>query len=229
MSFTVQDIYGQCCYALLEDAGLTLGVITEQQFLDIFGVVILDFAQRASLVKNIFTTTIYAGRAQYTVPDDVMKPELCFVGGRIIEKVAEADLMQGHFEWRKQWGPARQWHEDNLAPKRLEVFPTPDLNGVAYSGTTPPVGEYDVFNPSDHNLTIIGPAAPDQVTWSLGDVVPDVPDSLSPYLVYGVLAQVFSGDNELRDIQRSAYCKARWQEMISLCDSIAREELLEED
>jgi hypothetical protein len=56
-----------------------------------------------------------------------------------------------------------------------------------------------------------------------------VPDSFSHYLVYGVLEQVFSADSECRDLQRAAYCRARWLEAMSLADSIAREELLEDD
>ena len=229
MSVTVRNIYDRVCDALLEPGGLVLGVVSVQQFLDIFGVVILDFAQRASLVKNIFTTPINASVAQYTVPDDLMKPELCFVAGRIIEKVTEADLTTGHLDWRKQYERPRQWHEDNLAPKLVELFPSPDFNGTGYPGDAPPIGKYDDFFPADNNLTIVGPAAPDQTTWALDDPLQCVPDSFSHYLVYGILEQIFSGDNENRDAQRAAYCRARWLEMVSLCDAIAREELMETD
>ena len=229
MSVTVRTLYVQFCYVMLEDLGLSLGLVNQQQFLDILGVVILDFSQRAGLYKNIFTEMIDAGVQVYTVPDDVMKPELCFVGGRIIEKVTEPDLMTGHFEWRRQWGPPQQWHEDNLAPKRLELFPKPVANGANYPGTGPIIGKYGDFYPADQNLTIVGPAAPDQTTWALGDPLQCVPDSFSHYLIYGVLEQVFSAEGETKDNQRAAYCRARFQEGIQLADSIAHEELLEEE
>jgi hypothetical protein len=229
MSVTVQQVYDRVTAVMLEDGGFVLGVFSQSQFLEVFGVVILDFAQRAALVKNIFTTPIYAGVPQYIVPDDVMKPELCFVGGKIIEKVFEVELMTGHFEWRRQWGPPRQWHEDNLAPKRLELFPKPDFNGASYPGDTPPIGKYGDFFPADHNLTMVGPAAPDQATWALGDPIQDVPDSFCLYLAYGVLAQIFGADGETRDAQRALYCRTRYEEGISLADAISREELLEDD
>lgn len=235
MSVSVQTIYDQCCFVMMEDLGFSLGMFTEQQFLDILGVVILDFTQRAALYKNLFTTQIKAGVPQYTVPDDVMKPELCFVAGRIIEKVTEADLMMGHFEWSKKLGQPRQWHEDNLAPKKLELFPTPDFNGANYTGSTQLIGEYDGFFPADNNLTIVGPAAPDITAWTLLDgsgspvLLQCVPDSFSHYIAYGILEQIFSAEGETRDVQRAAYCRARFQEAINLADAIAREELLEDD
>ena len=71
-----------------------------------------------------------AGKLAIDGPETMMKPELCFVGGKLIENVSESDLGQGHSEWKRQWGPPRQWHEDNLEPKRVELFPKPDFNGA---------------------------------------------------------------------------------------------------
>ncbi len=229
MSITVQTLYDQTCFVLLEPGGLRLGLFSQAQFLEILGVVLLDFSQRAALYKKIFTTTVNAGIPEFTVPDDVIRPELCFLSGRIIEKVTEADLTQGHFEWRRQWGPLRQWHEDNLAPKRIEVFPKPDFDGVNYPGDPPPIGVYGDFFPGDHNLTIVGPAAPSKLTWSIGDTLDGIPDSFSHYLIYGVLEQVFSAEGETRDEQRALYCRTRWLEGLSLAEAIAIEELLEMD
>ncbi len=238
MSTTIQTLYNQCCYALCEDGGLTLGLFTEQQFLDILGVVILDFAQRTGLYKNIYTQTINAGVPQYTVPDNVIEPELCFVGGKIIEHVTEQDLSTGHYAWRKQKGWPKQWHQDNLPPKSIELFPSPEVNGVAYtapSGQPGPYGVYNDFKPNDRNLTMIGATGPTITSWTLTDgegnpvLLECVPDSFSPYIVYGVLEQVFSAEGETRDLQRAAYCRTRWLEGVNLANSICREDLLEEE
>ena len=228
MSVTVQTIYDQVCYAMTENGGFTLGLFGQQQFLDVLGVVLLDFTQRAALYKNIYTQRITAGNAIYNVPDDVMKPELAFVGGKIIEKAAEADLMQGHFKWRSDSGPPRQWHEDNLPVKTIELFPKPDFNGQNIPGDVPPWGTYGDFFPSQHNLTIVGPQAPSVTSWGMGDTIDDLPDSFGYYIVYGILEQIFSGDSELRDPQRAAYAKARKDEGISLANALSREELLED-
>ena len=228
MSLLVSDIYKVVCSACLEPNGFVLGVVTDQQFLDALAVVMLDFSQRGTINMNIFTEMITAGTSQYIVPEDLMEPQLCFVGGRLIEKVTEADLTQGHFEWKKQWGPPRQWHEDNLPVKMIEVFPKPDFNGQNIPGEVPPWGTYGDFFPSQHNLTIVGPQAPSVTAWEMGDTIDDLPDSFGYYIAYGILEQIFSGDSELRDAQRAEYCKARKIEGIELSNCLSREELLED-
>ena len=223
MAVTVQTLYQQALYICMEDNGFVLGLFSEQQFLDVLGVVILDFAQRAALYKNIYTQKITAGTSVYAIPDDVMKPELAFVGGKIIEKVAEADLTQGHFEWRSKSDSPRQWHEDNLPPKQVELFPNPITTGSTDAGT------YGKFAPAENNLTVVGPAAPDITNWSLSDPLQCVPDSFTPYILYGILEQIFSSESELRDVQRAAYARARYLEGIALAEALALEDLLEED
>ena len=228
MSLLVSDIYKVVTSILLEPNGLVLGIVTDQQFLDALAVVMLDFSQRGTINMNIFTEMIVAGNSQYIVPEDLMEPQLCFVGGRIIEKVTEADLTQGHFEWKKKWGPPRQWHEDNLPVKTIELFPNPDFNGQDIPGDVPPIGTYGDFFPRQHNLTIVGPQAPSVTTWGMGDTLDDVPDSFGYYISYGILEQIFSADGENRDLQRAAYAKARKDEGIAISNSLAQEELLED-
>jgi len=234
---SVQTIYGQVCYTLCEDPpnGLTLGMVTLQQFLDILGVVLLDFCQRTGLVKTIFTAPIKAGVSLYQVPDDLMKPELAFVSGKIKERVTEDDLTNGHFKWRTENGWPRQWHEDNLPPKYMELYPRPSFNGVSYPGTTLPIGKYGDFFPADNNLTMIGAAAPDITAWTLVDssgnpvYLQAISDVFTPYLVYGILEQIFSADGEMRDLQRAAYCRTRFLEAVTLAEHIAREDLLDDE
>jgi hypothetical protein len=223
----VATIYARVCAALLEPNGLALGIVTEAQFLNALADVLLDFSQQAPLDKQIFTELIQAGVGEYIVPDDLMAPELCFVGGKLIEKTTEADLTRGHFEWRRQWGPPKQWHEDSLEVKRVELFPKPDYNGTNIAGEEPPIGHYDDFYPAERNLTIVGPAAPSKTAWEAGDTLDGIPDSFTHYLTYGVLEKIFSSESELRDVQRAAYCRSRFDEGISLARAIAAAELME--
>ncbi len=225
MAVTVLTVYEQVCYALCEDGGFVLGVFTEAQFLEALAVVLLDFSQRSPIDKHIYTTQIQAAVSEYTVPDDVMVPELCFVGGRVIEKVTEPDLTQGHLQWKGQTDTPRQWHEDNLAPKRLQLFPKPNYSGAPIPGG----GKYGGFFPSERNLTMVGPAAPSQTSWGIGDTLDGIPDSFTYYLVYGILEQIFSAEGETRDVQRALYCRTRYNEGIALASAIAREELMEVD
>jgi hypothetical protein len=236
MSVSVNTIYAQVCFVLMEDGGLVLGLISPQQFLDMLGVVILDFAQRASVYQKVFTETVNAGVSQYTVPDDVIKAETCFIGGRLIEKVTEHDLACSFVNWRRKYDTPRQWHEDNLLPKIIEIFPNPISNGVNYPGfTQQPIGKYGDFFAADQNLSMVGAAGPTITAWTFLDqssnpvLLQTVPDSFSHYIVYGILEQIFSADGETRDLQRALYCRTRWQEGLMLADAIAHEELLEDD
>lgn len=228
MSVSVQNLYSRITEILLEPGGFVLGVFTEAQFLHVLAAVAQDFAQRSPLDKKIFTTMVNAGVSEYVMPDDVMKPELCFIGGKLIEKSHEAELARGHIDWRRQTGPPRQWHEDSLAVKRLELFPTPDFNGANIPGDTLPIGKYGEFYPAERNLTVIGPGGPNKTAWTLADSI-DIPASFGPYLMFGVLEQIFSSESELRDLQRATYCRARYEEGIEVSKQIAQVELMEEE
>lgn len=219
MSVTVQTIVTQVEFALLEDGAFVLGRITQQQVLDILGIVILDFVQRAQLFWNIFTQRQVTGTSVYTVPDNVLRADSCFVAGRLMEKVTEEDLAYGVNKWRNVNDTPRQFHEDNLPPKSFETFPKPIATGAVDGGT------YGKFLPAENNLTIVGPAAPNQTTWAITDTLQSIPDPFTNYLVYGILEQVFSGENELRDMQRAAYCRTRFNEGIALAIAIVNEDL----
>ena len=225
---TVQEVYNAVTAVLQEDGGFVSGVYTQAQFLNALAVVLLDFSQRAALYKTVFTEMINAGESLYIVPENLMRPELCFVGGKLIEKTTEADLTQGHFEWKMKNGMPRQWHEDNLPPKRVQVFPTPDFNGANIPGPGPIIGTYEGFQPSQNNLTIVGPSAPAQISWAIADTLSGISASFAHYLVYGVLEQIFSAEGETRDISRANYARARYAECFAIADAIAREELMEE-
>jgi hypothetical protein len=221
---TVQQVYQTVCFVLLEDNGFVLGVYSEAQFLRALSIVLLDFCQRAGLYKHIYTQQIEAGTSEYVVPDLVMAPEVAFVGGRLIEKVAEDDLTQSHLDWKQRQDLPQRWHEDGMVPKRVQAFPEPNYTGAAVAGDG-----YGDFQPTGRNLTLVGTAAPSQTAWELEDTLDGVPDSFCHYLAYGVLAQIFGDEAETRDVQRALYCQARYREGLALAQAIAREELLEDE
>lgn len=82
--------------------------------------------------------------------------------------------------------------------------------------------------PSTRNLSKFGTALPDNIAnLTLASYIELVPDSLVHYLKYGILAKVFSSDNELRDDQKSAYCSSRYEECIRLIGAMMDEETSE--
>lgn len=81
----------------------------------------------------------------------------------------------------------------------------------------PGYGVIAAMVPSSGNLSKYGIALPDNIS-DIGKqtYIELIPDSMVPYLKYGILARVFSSDDELRDVQKAAYCQSRYSEAISL-------------
>ena len=65
------------------------------------------------------------------------------------------------------------------------------------------------------NITAVCEIAPDDLNYILM-----LPASFRPYLKYGVLAKIFGSDSELKDMQKAAYCQARYAEGINLAAAI---------
>lgn len=97
-------------------------------------------------------------------------------------------------------------------------------NGATYVETDGPlIGTVSDLQTSEGNLMSIVTAAPFNQGMTLGTVIEILPESMSMYLKYGVLAKVFSMDGELKDPQRAQYCAARVTEGVNLCKAIMGE------
>ena len=77
---------------------------------------------------------------------------------------------------------------------------------------------------NDGNLTMVGTQGLPAVTYTLDTLIPPtIPDSFVAGISYGVLARIFSGDSDARDMQRAAYCQARYVEYSNIGGSISGE------
>jgi hypothetical protein len=226
MSVTVQSIVDQVQIDWCEDApvGLVTGTLTQTQILDHLGVVLMDFLRQTGLAWTVFTQLLEAGVSQYLIPDSMTDVYHSFVDAKIIEQVdLFSDYLQG--QWTRTPDYPKAWHEDGLPNKTIEVVPAPNWNGVPPdpSPPTPPFGTFGSFQPGNRDLTFVGPTLASKETWSIGDTLDTIPDTFTPYLVFGILARVFAADAETRDLNRSRYCEQRYQEGISLGKSILME------
>lgn len=233
----LQDVYQQLCYDMLEDNGLTLGIVTDQQFIDLANLTLIDFLNQTGLVKRIHTQTIFAGQTLYTIPDEIDRVDTAFVAGRMIYEKNVHSLNETLRAWRRKLGPTQFWHTDELPIKTIELVPVPLLNSEQiYTGSTdPPFAVFDTFTapvetspgtvetraPYQHRgLTIIGSVKPAPIT-ALGQDIPYLPDEWAyGYLNFGILERFFSGDNETKDPQRAAYCGAQYKEGIAAAQAI---------
>lgn len=369
----VQDIYNTVCECLLEPyqsgayPGLSLGVVTEQDFLDLFSIVIQDFVLRTALPWSIFTQQVNFNQPTYQQPNDLNEVKVCFVDGQYIDHSTQHDLDDWLYGWQTQTGTPTFWHQDGLPQKTMELALNPNYTGAAYAagsrgvvntnGTAvalsggnvfnttywtgqpitisgvqysiasvtdqnnlvlttsagaqtgaqyfvpmdpslqPPYGIYGLFNGAspgqytgtatisgttltyssgslfdlnwnnysppptislsgtsypiqsvvsstslllalppggstwswtvnvgtDGNLTMVGSTGLDSITFSLGQIIPVVPDDACFYLAYGILARLWSQDGENKDLQRSYYALARYNEGVSALSAISGE------
>ncbi len=220
---TTTDIYNIVCDALMEpytsgaSPGLSLGIVTLSDFLDLFAVVLEDFVNRTGIVWLINTQRIASTTSLYTVPENLNAPKICLISGQYIEHSTLADLDDWLLSWQNQVGVPEYWWNDQLPPKTIGVAYTPNYTGAVVSSST------EISN--DGNLTMLGPVGLSGNTYTLGQTIPVVPDSACFYLAYGVLARIFSTDGEAKDMQRSFYCQSRYTEGVNALAAISGEML----
>jgi hypothetical protein len=77
--------------------------------------------------------------------------------------------------------------------------------------------------PATNNVGINATALPTILTLTLDTPIEFVPDSLTPYLKYGVLQRVFSVDGEMKSLAMARYCGARFLEGRNLVHAILGE------
>ncbi len=231
-----QEIYDLCMYDLLEDGGLILGIVTVPQFIDALNLTLVDFIRETCPYKQIFTETIQAGVAMHDVPNSMMRVDLAFVGGRLIEQTTMDRISRATPNWRYELGMPRVWHADQIPIQKIEVAPAPHYNGTYIPGTAepdPPHGQFGDFNitdfsgvltPPEHGgLTMVGPQLMTPVA-AITDPVPLIDDDfLLAYIGFGILERLFSGDNELKDPQRALFCRSQYEEGVNLLKSITCE------
>lgn len=238
---TVRQVYQRICTRWLEPAGLQSGIFTDADFLRHFAGVVEDFMERTSIVKILLTQAIHFSIPDYVVPDQMSHVENVFVTGRLLRRTDLDALNQTVYQWRKAVGIPREFHEDGLPAKTIELFPNPNYEGAPIPLPPDPnvfqIPENDNyinvivgdFYPTWRDLTLVGPQAPlnpdwsPRVTWTLDDTISDVPASAMPYLAWGVLAKMFGDDSEAKDEQRASYCLGRYEEGIALFQAIMAE------
>ncbi len=225
MSVSVQSIYDQVCYDLLEDSvsgpGMILGITTQQEVLDYLGQIVMDFLRQTGIIQGIFTQKVQAGVSQYLIPNTMAWTYYGFIDAKIIERVdLFSDYLLGN--WTRKPGYPKAWHQDGLPIKTAEVVPAPNWNGADPVPTPniPPFGNYGSFNPGDRNFTLIGSLISPNETWTIGQTLDTIPDTFTPYLSFGILSRIFSMDGEAKDNQRALYCQSRYEEGVILAKAI---------
>jgi hypothetical protein len=269
MPVQVSDIYSAVCTVLLEDlpTGLSLGLVSPQDFLNYFFQVYTDWTQSTSLTKKITIIPSGFATSQYTVPDYAQDVQEVLYNDVYLHQTTGWSLDQLQRKWRTATGTPRSWHEDRLPVNTIEIIPIPNVDGHfvsvgggggfygVISGVTTntdfdincPGGLYGTINGfsgplyleiatamygtisdlvcSLGNVLIIAGARSTKTSFKLTDYIEGVPDSLTFYLKYGVLAKIFDANGESKDTQKAIYCAARLREGILLAKAVSQEGL----
>jgi hypothetical protein len=220
MPTTIQSIVDTISYDLLENSvggpGLSTGIVTNQEILDYIGEVVMDFLRQTGLIQDVFTQRLVSGTSQYPIPDRMSQPYYGFVDARIIERVdITSEYLLGR--WTQKPGYPKVWHQDGLPIKTIETVPAPNFTGSVTAGV------FGSFLPGSRDLSIVGSMIASKEVWLISDTLDTIPDSFTPYIVFGVLAKVFEMDGESKDEQRCLYCKSRYDEGVTVGKSILLE------
>jgi hypothetical protein len=257
MSLKWSVIYQQCAKILLEDGGFQLGLITDDQFWRYAAEVEVDFMSKTGLRWKIFNVPLNFGIPAYSYPEQVCEIQSAVGAENYLFETSDFFLSNTNREWQTEMGTPEAYREDAIALQRIQVTPTPNVEGnqvITFAGqpgygiisvvsnpndfniladpATPGLGVINGFNgnpyldstnfgygvlasmvPSTGNLELFATALPYNVTGIGPDsYIESMPDSLTPYLKYGILAKIFSADSELKDEAKANYCEARYTE-----------------
>lgn len=237
---TVNQIYQEVCYDLLEDPveggghGLILGLLSVQQFIDLLNETLTEFTKESGISQTIFTETVMGGQPSYPVPAPIMRPDDVFLAGVILEQSDIATLSRYIPRFRYLQAYPTSWHDDNMPNQTLELAPVPNYNSSFIRGPNfpdPPHGQFGSFSVQVETpigvlvtqtpdvslaLTIIGPTDIAPVA-ALTDTIQLIPDDIAlTYLAAGVLSRIFGGDSEEMDPGRADWCRNLFDEGIEL-------------
>jgi hypothetical protein len=239
---TGRDIWDIIVYDVGEDPvlGFKLGLISDQQVLDLINLTVSDFLIKTGICKRIYTQTIFAGQPQYAVPDDIERVDACLIGGSWAPRTTQRELSNAYRNWRTDLGVPIFFYEDGLPIKTMGIAPPPIFNGAYILGPNepdPPHAVYDSFSAnavigtttavfdaqSLQALTIVGPQKPTMLA-TLDDPIPLLPDDVSlAYIQFGVLERIYTADSELKELSCAAFCRAQYAEGVNLMAAVGCE------
>lgn len=160
----------------------------QSEMLDYLESVQNDFLCAVRPVYAIATQVLTVGRAAYPNPADAIRVERISVNGTELWNTTQTDIdWQGGYSARAGQGPFN-WYQDKVGPFNFAVDPVPQ------TGATARIFYSQAGSPTLGLLSTL-----------------TVPDIFWPAMKYGVLAQAWSRDGEVKDLQRSTYCQGKFQ------------------
>ena len=260
MATTVNDIYLAVCDTILEPGGVSLGILSLDDFLSLYSDTLSEWCQQTGLTKHFFALQSQSGQSDYVFPGEALDFQQVYYNGKPLKLDPSLNLEFLVTGWQNRTGTPTSWHVDRVDPKTVSLYPSPTVTGTsmytgsgfygtlgapdaspnpggtAFYGTIAGTTDSDTLastnafygtlaniSTSTANILLLATVEPPKDTPELTDTVDCVPATFMQYLVYGVLARVYSQDGELKSVTQQRYCQARWTEGLNLAKSIAQE------
>ena len=132
MPTTWNQIYSNVCDILLESGGFTTGTFTAAQFLTIGGEVLTDFLNKVGIVQKLNNIQILYGVNQYQEPDVAGDTSSVLAAQTWLAPSSGYYLDNDNTVWGSfipNNGQPQRYREDEIPPKNIQLFPTPNING----------------------------------------------------------------------------------------------------
>ena len=161
------------------------------------------FLKETLLVTSWLATPVIAQQAQQDLPDGWLATRNAFIveAGHTypLSPVTrrEADCMLPG--WESDYNTSKWYIAEEIATRQFSLVPAPLTGGVL-----------NLF------AALVGTVLDGTGTWLT------VPDECEPYLMYGVLADMFGQQGRAYDAPRAAYCEARFDEGVQLAQALLK-------
>lgn len=159
MATQLQTVYNQICTVLLEDNGLTLGLITPAAVIQMIGESVVDFLAKTGIIKKLVSIPAFAGVDTYFLPDQISDTQYSAFQQSYLHRTSAFYLDNSDATWQAYQSTPTTWKQDEVQPKQIQLSPTPSSDGDFV--TTASIGFYGILSAvsNTNDLNILGPPA----------------------------------------------------------------------
>ena len=177
------------------DEGLTWSLWSLAEVTRLYNLRLSRFLLETELIRERRQITVNDAQATYSLPSDAISVCRVSLDNQVLTRVDEWQMDNGVVGWETTQGtPYGYIEEGDAGSLTITLVPTPDAN------TT---------------LEVIVVVIPDASTQQRCTPVP-IPAVFSPYIKWGVIADLLSKEGEANDPIRAAYAESRFSEGVEL-------------
>lgn len=176
------------------DSGVTWSLWTAEEVRRLYDLRLSRFLLETELIRVRRSVTVSPNTASYDLPSDTISICRAAFDGEVLTRLDEWQLDNGSVGWESTTGTPYGYIEEGSAGSlKVTLVPTPDTSGTL-------------------NLIIVANQAAVEEDCS---TVP-IPAVFSPYVKWGVIADLLSKEGEANEPQRAAYAEGRFAEGVEL-------------